>query len=103
MPCERHHEHRLDTVDAVLEPLTPVDPLRVPKPTMNAMAALAIVFAVLFFPLGILFGHIAKRQIARTGETGNGVATTALVVSYLLLAATVCLCCGALNAWGPRN
>ena len=70
---------------------------------MNAMAALAIVFAFLFFPLGILFGHIAKRQIARSGETGGGLATTALVVGYLLLGLTLCLCCGGLYLWGPNT
>ena len=91
------------TVDDVLEPYTPIDPWRSPTPTMNAMAALAIVFAFLFFPLGILFGHIAKRQIARSGETGGGLATAALVVGYLLLGLTLCACCGGLYLWGPKT
>jgi len=37
------------------------------------------------------------------GETGAGLATVALVVSYLLLGLTVCLCCGGLYLWGPKN
>jgi VIT1/CCC1 family predicted Fe2+/Mn2+ transporter len=87
-----------------MEPLTPVDPWQPTRtPTMNAMATLAIVFAFLFFPLGILFGHIAKRQIARTGETGAGLATTALVISYLILGLAVCACCGGLYLWGPDS
>jgi hypothetical protein len=85
------------------EPPTPIDFGRVaPPPTLNAMAAMALVFAFLFFPLGVVFGHVAKRQIARTGETGAGMATTALVISYLLLGFAVCACCGGLYLWGPK-
>jgi hypothetical protein len=91
-----------------MEPHTPIDLGYLPQrfgsqPTMNAMAALAMVFALVFFPLGILFGHVARRQIARTGETGSGLATTALVISYLLLGLSVCVCCGGLYLWGPKN
>ncbi len=72
-------------------------------PTLNAMAALAMVFAFVFFPLGIVFGHLAKRQIERTGEAGGGLATAALVLSYLFLVLTVCLCCGGLYLLGPKQ
>lgn len=41
----------------------------------NVMAILALVFAFVFSPLGIIFGAVAKRQIARTGEQGRGLAT----------------------------
>jgi Domain of unknown function (DUF4190) len=71
--------------------------------TLNAMAALSLIFAFLFFPLGIVFGHVAKRQIERTHETGGGMATGALVISYLMLGLTVCLCCGGLYLFGPKN
>jgi hypothetical protein len=71
------------------------------RPTMNAMAALAMVFAFVFFPLGIVFGHVAKRQIVRTGETGSGLATAALVIAYLFLVSTVCLCCGGVYLFAP--
>ena len=36
-----------------------------------------------FFPLGIIFGHVARGQIKRTGEGGQGLATAALVIGYL--------------------
>jgi hypothetical protein len=101
------------------EPPTPVDlgyqppppaaarppaPAPAPAPTMNAMAAVALIMAFLFFPLGIVLGHVAKRQITRTGEAGNGIATTALVISYLFLGLTVCLCCGGVYLFAPgRN
>jgi hypothetical protein len=40
----------------------------------NVMAILALVFAFIFAPLGIVFGVVAKRQIQRTGEQGAGLA-----------------------------
>jgi hypothetical protein len=40
----------------------------------NVMAILALVFAFVFSPLGIVFGAIAKKQIAQTGEQGMGLA-----------------------------
>jgi hypothetical protein len=67
-----------------------------PRPT-NSMAILSLVFAFLFWPLAIIFGHIGKRQIARTGEAGGGLATAGLIMGYLWLGVSVCLCCGALN------
>lgn len=47
------------------------------------MAILSLVFAFVFAPLGIVFGHIAKRQIRRTGEQGSGLATAGLVLGYI--------------------
>jgi hypothetical protein len=49
----------------------------------NTMAILALVFAFVFWPLGIVFGHMARRQIRQTGEGGAGLATTGLVISYV--------------------
>jgi len=40
----------------------------------NVMAILALIFAFVFSPLGIVFGALAKRQIAQTGEQGAGLA-----------------------------
>jgi len=48
-----------------------------------AIAALILVFV--FFPLGIILGHIARGQIKRTGQSGRGLATAALVIGYLPL------------------
>jgi hypothetical protein len=49
----------------------------------NVMAILSLVFAFVFPLLGIVFGHIAKRQIRTRGESGNGLATAGLVLSYI--------------------
>jgi Domain of unknown function (DUF4190) len=53
-----------------------------PPPTRgtNIMAIMAIVFAFVFSPLGIVFGIIARKQIARTGEEGDGLALAGLIV-----------------------
>jgi hypothetical protein len=49
----------------------------------NVMSILSLVFAFVFPPLGIVFGHIAKKQIRRTGEGGSGFATAGLVLGYI--------------------
>jgi len=49
------------------------------------MAILALVFAFVFWPLGIIFGHVARGQIRRTGEAGGGLALAGLILSYLFL------------------
>jgi uncharacterized membrane protein HdeD (DUF308 family) len=58
------------------------------RPT-NTMAILALVFAFVFSPLGIVFGIIARRQIRRTGEGGQGLATAGLVLGIIFTAITV--------------
>ena len=55
----------------------------------NVMAILALVFAFVFAPLGIVFGHLAKRQIRRTGEGGSGLATAGLVLGYIFTIAWI--------------
>ena len=52
----------------------------------NSFAIAALVLAFAFWPAGIVFGHVAWRQIARSGESGGGLATMALVIAYLHLA-----------------
>jgi hypothetical protein len=51
----------------------------------NKMAVTALVCAVLLPPFGILMGHIARAQTARTGQRGHGLATAALVIGYVEL------------------
>jgi len=57
----------------------------------NTMAILAIVFGWNVALLGIIFGHIALSQIARTGERGRGMAITGLVFGYLAIGVAVVL------------
>jgi len=61
----------------------------------NTMAILALVLALVFPPAGIVCGHIAKRQIAQTGEEGSGLATAGLIIGYVLTGLYLLICCGA--------
>ncbi|WP_161987373.1 DUF4190 domain-containing protein [Prescottella subtropica] len=59
-----------------------------PRPT-NTLAVLALVFGILGGVLAIPFGHIARRQIRRSGEDGNGLALAGLILGYIWLTAAV--------------
>jgi peptidyl-prolyl cis-trans isomerase B (cyclophilin B) len=59
-----------------------------PQPT-NALAVVSLVCALLFAPLGIVFGHISLSQIKRTGEECRGLAIAGLVIGYLITTLTV--------------
>ncbi len=62
---------------------SPQAPQYAPAPPTNTMAVLSLVFAFLFWPLAIVFGHMARKQIARTREGGRGLATAGLVIGYV--------------------
>lgn len=53
------------------------------------MAIASLICAFLFFPLGIVFGHMSLSQIRRSGEGGNGLAIAGLVISYVVAVLTV--------------
>lgn len=69
----------------------PVTYLYQPIAPTNSAAIVGMVLSLMgaltgFFPasiVGIIMGHIARRQIRRRGERGNGMALTALWVGYL--------------------
>jgi hypothetical protein len=72
-----------------------VQPPTVPAPTghaappargTNTMAVLALVFAFVFSPLGIVFGVLGRRQIKHTAEGGRGLATAGLVLGIVFTA-----------------
>jgi undecaprenyl-diphosphatase len=54
-------------------------------PGTNTLAVLALVFAFVFSPVGVVLGHLARRQIRATRQAGAGLALAALVVGYLSL------------------
>lgn len=89
----------MSTPTATATPAAPNYPAPM-TPRTNTYAILSLVFAFLFWPLGIAFGHIARRQIAETGESGHGLATAGLVISYIGLAAAVLLIVGMVVAVG---
>lgn len=53
------------------------------------MAIASLVCAFLFFPLGIVFGHMSLSQIRRSHEGGRGLAIAGLVISYVIAVLTV--------------
>ncbi|MGE2725119.1 peptidylprolyl isomerase [Mycolicibacterium pulveris] len=55
----------------------------------NGLAIASLVCAILFAPLGIVFGHLSLAQIKKTGEEGRGLAVAGLVIGYLITALTV--------------
>jgi hypothetical protein len=50
-------------------------------PGTNGLAIASLIGAFFLPPLGIIFGVIAKSQIKRTGQSGNGLATAGIVIS----------------------
>jgi len=63
-----------------------------PVATTNTMAILALVFAFIFSPAAIVLGHLAKKQIRRTGEQGEGLATAGLWLGYIFTGLYVAFC-----------
>jgi hypothetical protein len=53
------------------------------------MAVLALTLAFVFAPAGIVLGIIAKRQIRRSHEQGEGLATAGIVVGSIFTALIV--------------
>ncbi|MDI9915903.1 DUF4190 domain-containing protein [Rhodococcus sp. IEGM 1379] len=70
-----------------------------PRPT-NTLAVLALVFAFLVAPLGIVFGHIARSQIKRTGEQGDGLALAGLIIGYIFTALGILFFIAWVAFWG---
>jgi hypothetical protein len=60
-----------------------------PASRVNSLAVLALVFAFVFAPAGIVLAHLARRRITESGERGAGLATAALVVGYVIVAVAV--------------
>jgi hypothetical protein len=60
-----------------------------PAAPTNTLAILALVFGFVFPIAGIVCGHIARSQIKRTGESGDGLAVAGLILGYVLTGLTV--------------
>lgn len=62
---------------------TAPSPVFVPAPPTNGAAIAALILTFLVPPVAIILGHIARRQIKHSGESGRSMATAALIVSYI--------------------
>lgn len=60
----------------------------------NVLAILCLVFAFVFAPAGIVLGHLARRQLRTSGESGGQLATAGLILSYIFTALGLLACCG---------
>ncbi|MBA4021682.1 MAG: hypothetical protein C0482_04905 [Gordonia sp.] len=60
-----------------------------PSEGSNPLAISALFSSFVFAPLGVVFGHLAIHQIARTGQRGRGLAVSGLVIGYTLTAIAV--------------
>lgn len=58
---------------------------------LNTLAVLSLVFGILGGYLAIVFGFLAKSQIKRTGERGNGMATAGVVLGFVWIGLTIVL------------
>jgi hypothetical protein len=67
-------------------------PMYVQSAQTNTMAILALIFAFVLAPLGIVFGHMAKKQIKNTGEQGEGLATAGLIIGYIFTGIYIVVC-----------
>ncbi len=63
-------------------------------PGTNILALLSLVFAFVFAPVGIVLGHMARRQLRTSGEQGAGLAKAGLIIGYVLTALWVLACVG---------
>jgi hypothetical protein len=50
------------------------------------MAILALVLAFMFAPAGLVLGIMARKQIRRTGEEGDGLALAGIIVGGIFTA-----------------
>ena len=62
-------------------PSAPVPPVSVQR--TNVFAIISLIGAFFFPVVGIVFGHLARAQIRRTGEEGAGLAIAGLVLGYI--------------------
>jgi len=69
----------------------------------NSMAIASLILAFLIWPLGIVFGHIARHQIRRTGERGMGLTLASLIISYVWGAAVIILIVGLVAGSQPQG
>jgi hypothetical protein len=83
-----------DSVRRQMPAPSAVIPLRTypaPVPTTNGLAVASLVLGIVWLSglgslLAVIFGHVASRQIRRTGQRGKGLATAGLILGYLGLA-----------------
>ncbi len=63
-----------------------------PRPAgTSGLAITALVLAFLFPIIGLILGYVARSQIKKTGEQGDGLAIAAIVIGWVFTALVVIL------------
>jgi hypothetical protein len=63
------------------------------------MALVALILSLVGFvigvsaPVGAILGHVARKQIRETGESGEGMALAAIIVGWVLTGLLLIGCC----------
>jgi Septum formation/Domain of unknown function (DUF4190) len=55
----------------------------------DGVAVASLIFAFLFFPLGLIFGLVALRRVKRSHQSGRGLAIAGIVISILVMVGIV--------------
>jgi hypothetical protein len=55
-----------------------------PSPPTNLLAILSLVFSMVFAPVGLILGLIARKQIEESGEEGRGLALAGTIVGAVI-------------------
>jgi hypothetical protein len=63
-----------------------------PSPPTNTLAIIALVLAFVFAPAAIVCGHIARKQIRTSGESGDGLALAGMICGYVFTGIYVVFC-----------
>ncbi|QBE48052.1 DUF4190 domain-containing protein [Leucobacter triazinivorans] len=71
------------------QPYVAAQPAYAPAPPTNTLAIIALVGAFFISLVGVICGHIALKQIARSGEGGRGLALAGLIIGYVGIAVWV--------------
>ncbi len=81
-----------DLPAGVVSPMWPVQPVYQPPMSTNSLARASMILGVAeFFSMGltavpaVICGHIAKREMRLSGQRGDGLATTGLVLGYMAI------------------
>lgn len=68
------------------QPYAAPQPAYAPAPPTNTLAIIALIGSFFISLVGVICGHIALKQIARTGEGGRGLALAGLIIGYVGIA-----------------
>lgn len=74
-----------------VSPTAVVDAAAEAPPRVNPVAIIALILGCIGGIPAVVFGHIALRQIAQTGERGRTIAIVATVLGYVWLAVGIVL------------